>query len=53
MVRDPADRLGERVDVGQGDQPEVVGLEPVEAGAVGDQDLLGPQQVDDELPRRP
>ena len=37
------------VHVGQRDQPEVVGLEPVEAGAVGDQDLLGAQQVDDEL----
>ena len=37
------------VDVGQRDQPEVVGLGPVEAGAVGDQDLLGPQQVDHEL----
>src|SRR3954470_24492338 len=39
VVGDPADGLGEHLDVGQRHQSEVVGLEPVEAGAMGDQDL--------------
>ncbi len=47
-VGDPADRLLEHVDVREGDQPEVIRLGPVEAGAVGDQDLLGTQQLDHE-----
>src|SRR6478752_7865734 len=47
-VGDPADRLLEDVEVGQRDQPEVVGTWPVEAGPVRDQDLLGAEQVDDE-----
>jgi hypothetical protein len=48
VVGDAADGLGEHVDIGQRHEPEVVGLEPVEAGAMGDEDLLGTQQVDDE-----
>ena len=48
MLGDATDRLGERLLVGQRHEAEVVRLEPVEPGAVGDEDLLGPQQVDDE-----
>src|SRR5690606_25170994 len=47
-VGDPPDRLGEDLGVRKGDQAKVVGLEPVEASAVGDQDLLAPQQVEHE-----
>src|SRR6185312_16954551 len=48
-LRDPADRLLQVPDRGQGHQPEVVGGDPVEGAAVGDEDLLLLEQVQGEL----
>src|SRR5665647_755788 len=47
--RDAADGILEVLDVGERDETEMVWVRPVEARAVSDQDLLGPQQVDNEL----
>src|SRR5580704_17420988 len=39
------DRVGQDVHAWQRDDPEVIGVRPVEAAAMGHQDLLGSQQV--------
>src|ERR1035437_8340651 len=44
-----ADGILEVLDAGERDETEMVWIRPVEARSLGDQDLLGPQQVDDEL----
>src|SRR4051812_46582470 len=41
---DAADRVGEIVGPGQRDDPEVIRMRPVEAGALDDEDVLGAQQ---------
>ena len=46
---DAADGILEVLDAGERYETEMIWVWPVEARAVGDQDLLGTQQVDDEL----
>ena len=48
-ARDAADGLAQVVLVGQEDQAEMVGMRPVEAGALHHQHLLLQQQFEDEL----
>src|SRR5262249_14555704 len=48
-VRDAPERVGEQVGVGQEHDPEVIGLRPVEAGALHHEHLLLLQQLEDEL----
>ena len=48
-ARNAVDGVTQVVLMGQEDQPEVIRAGPVEAGAVGDQDVFGAQQVQDEL----
>ena len=48
VAGDAADRLRQRVDIRQGHQSKVVRRKPIEAGAVGDEDLLVPQEPQNE-----
>src|SRR2546423_10450494 len=48
-VAKPLDRVGKVTGPRQRHDPQVIGCRPVEAGALGDQDLLLQQQIEDEL----
>ena len=45
--REPADCLAEVIRIRQEDQPQVVGVRPVETGALHDQHLLGFEQLEE------